>query len=84
MGVTLGGEGLALSAIKSSEDGAWLVLRCVNLTDRAASGAWTLGSAAREARESRLDETPGELVLIQDNRIAFTAPPRAIVTLLVR
>jgi alpha-mannosidase len=84
MGVALGGEGLALSAIKSSENGAWLVLRCVNLTERDAAGAWTLGSPAHEARESRLDETPGELVSIQDNRIAFTAPSRAIVTLLVR
>ncbi len=84
MGVALGGDGLALSAIKSSENGAWLVLRCVNLTERDAAGAWTLGSPAHEARASRLDETPGELVLIQDNRIAFTAPSRAIVTLLVR
>lgn len=84
MGASLEGEGLALSAIKSSEDGAWLVLRAVNLTERTVAGAWTLGSPVIEARASRLDETRGEIVLIQENRIAFTAPPRAIVTLLVR
>jgi alpha-mannosidase len=83
-GVTLEGEGLALSTVKTSEDGAWLVLRCVNLTEHVVAGAWTLGAPAREARESRLDETPGKLVGIQDNRVAFAASPRAIVTMLVR
>ena len=83
-GATLEGEGLAPSAIKTSEDGAWLVLRCVNLTERSIDGAWVLGSPPREARTSRLDETVGELVGIQDNRIAFIAAPRAIITLLVR
>ena len=62
----------------------WLVLRCVNLTERKIAGAWLLGTPVREARASRLDEMAGELVGIQDNRVAFAAPPRAIVTLLVR
>jgi alpha-mannosidase len=83
-GVTLEGAGLALSTIKTSEDGEWLVLRCTNLTERDVPGAWRLGTAIHEARASRLDETPGELVGIQDNRLPFTAAPRAIVTLLVR
>ena len=83
-GVTLEGEGLALSTIKTSEDGAWLVLRCVNLTQREISGAWTLGAPVHEARTSRLDEQPGELLGIQDDRVPFAASPRAIVTLLVR
>lgn len=83
-GVTLEGEGLALSAIKTSEDGAWLVLRCVNLTERTLAGAWTLGTPVREARASRLDETPGESVELRENRVSFVAPPRAIVTRLVR
>jgi hypothetical protein len=82
--VTLEGEGLALSAIKTSEDGAWLVLRCVNLTERTVAGAWTLGTPVREARASRLDETPGESVELRENRVSFVAPPRAIVTRLVR
>ena len=83
-GVTLSGEGLALSTIKTSDDGEWLVLRCVNLTEREVAGRWVLGSAVREARASRLDEAPGELVGFQDNVVAFAAAPRAIVTLLVR
>lgn len=83
-GVTLEGEGLAMSTIKTSEDGAWMVLRCVNLTERAVAGAWLLGSQPREARASRLDETPGELVGIQGNRVQFVAPPRAVVTMLAR
>jgi alpha-mannosidase len=83
-GVTLEGAGLALSTIKMSEDAAWLVLRCVNLTEREVAGAWTLGAPLVEARESRLDESPGKLVGIQDKRVSFVAAPRAIVTLLVR
>jgi alpha-mannosidase len=83
-GVTLEGNGLALSTIKTSEDGEWLVLRCVNLTERAVEGAWTLGIPAREARASRLDETPGDPLELRDNRVSFAASPRAIVTLLVR
>jgi len=83
-GVALEGDGLALSAIKTSEVGEWTVLRCVNLTEREVTGAWALGAPASEARASGLDERAGELVGIQDNRIPFIAPPRAIVTLLVR
>lgn len=83
-GVSLEGEGLAMSTIKTSEDGAWMVLRCVNLTERAAAGAWVLGAPVREARASRLDEMPGELVGIQGNRVSFVAPPRAILTMLAR
>ncbi|MEP7087378.1 MAG: glycosyl hydrolase-related protein [Gemmatimonadota bacterium] len=84
LGVSLTGGGLGLSAIKTSEDGAWLVLRCVNLTEREVAGSWSLGLPITEARASRLDETPGEIVLIQDNSVAFSAAPRAVVTLLVR
>jgi len=82
-GATLDGEGLAFSAIKTSEDGDWLVLRCVNLTEREITGGWTLGAPVHEARESRLDETPGKSIGIQDNRVSFVAAPRALVTILV-
>jgi alpha-mannosidase len=83
-GVTLEGDGLGLSTIKTSEDGAWMVLRCVNLTEREITGAWRFGAPVREARRSRLDERPEELLRIQDNRVPFAALPRTIVTLLVR
>jgi alpha-mannosidase len=83
-GVSLNGEGLALSSIKTSEDGAWMVLRCVNLTEHAVIGEWVLGGEVREARTSRLDETPGALVPMRDGRVPILAPPRGIVTMLVR
>lgn len=83
-GVSLEGNGLALSAIKTSEDGAWLVLRCVNFTERTLTGTWTLGIPASEARASRLDETPSDALEVRDSRVSFVAAPRAIVTLLVR
>jgi alpha-mannosidase len=82
-GVTLEGDGLAFSCAKDSDDGEWLVLRCVNLLDREVAGRWALRDTVREARASRLDETPGEpLELVRDG-IAFQAPPRAVVTILV-
>lgn len=83
-GVELQGRGLALSAIKQSENGEWLVLRCVNLLDAPVDGAWRVGSPLREVRRARLDETPIEAVSVRDRMIAFEAPPRGIVTFLVR
>ncbi|MFI5241505.1 MAG: glycoside hydrolase family 38 C-terminal domain-containing protein [Gemmatimonadales bacterium] len=83
-GVSLDGRGLSLSAIKTSEDGEWLVLRCVNLTDRAVVGDWVLGADVSEARTSRLDELPGAPIPLSGRRVPILAGPRAIVTILVR
>ncbi len=84
-GIALEGRGLACSAIADSQDGAWIVLRCVNVTDEAREGAWLLPFQVVEARASRLDETPGAaLPLSTDGKVAFSAPPRDIVTVLVR
>jgi mannosylglycerate hydrolase len=83
-GASLEGIGLALSAIKTSEDGEWLVLRCVNLTDRAVVGDWVLGADVSEARTSRLDELPGAPIPVTGRRVPILAGPRAIVTILVR
>lgn len=83
-GVALRGVGLALSAIKTSEDGAWMVLRCVNLTEHEVAGEWVLGAPLREARHARLDETPGEAIAFHDRVVKIAAAPRAIVTVLVR
>ncbi len=80
----LQGRGLVCSAVKQSEDGEWTVLRCVNVFDRAVRGGWTLGGGIREARTSRLDETPGEALAVADGSVEFEAPPRGIVTVLVR
>ena len=83
-GPELSGRGLACSAIKESEDGKWLVLRCVNLLDSAVAGAWHLPFAPRQACLARLDETIMSELVIDGRRVAFDAPPCAIVTVLVR
>ncbi|HXT15164.1 MAG TPA: glycoside hydrolase family 38 C-terminal domain-containing protein [Gemmatimonadaceae bacterium] len=84
-GVELVGPGLACSTVKESEDGGWLVLRCVNLRDDEVAGAWRLPFAASEARRARLDETiMSELVLENTDSLAFVAGPREIVTIAVR
>lgn len=82
-GVALRGTGLTCTTIKESEDGEWIVLRCVNLLDDPVEGAWRL-SGVREARLARLDETPRGALTVQDGEITFEAAPRAIVTILVR
>lgn len=83
-GVRLDGAGLAFSATRISDDDAWIVVRCVNLLDVPAHGRWAFGSRVREARLSRLDETPGEPLVIADNGVVFRADARAVVTVLVR
>jgi mannosylglycerate hydrolase len=83
-GFELEGTGLAFSAAKDSDDGEWVVLRAVNLTDEPRAGSWRLGFPLTEARLSRLDETPGDQVEVRERRVAFTAGPREIVTILAR
>ncbi len=83
-GLSLDGEGLAFSCAKESEDGVWLVLRCVNLLDRVVRGRWVVGFAITEVRMSRLDETPGDAAPARGDAVEFAAPPRGVVTVLVR
>jgi mannosylglycerate hydrolase len=82
-GAELTGDGLSWSTIKESEDGAWIVLRCVNVLDRDVTGSWH-HPAIREASLARLDETPLEGLPVRDGVVDFVAPPRGIVTILVR
>jgi alpha-mannosidase len=84
VGVELQGEGLAFSAAKESEDGAWLVLRCVNLLDEPRSGRWGFGSPITDAHVARLDETVLGKLSVNGNVVEFTAKPREVVTVLVR
>jgi alpha-mannosidase len=86
VGPELAGVGMAFSAIKQSDDGNWLVLRCVNLLDREQTGRWTLPRRIQEAKLARLDETPlsGITVIPGQSVIEFAAGPRAVVTILVR
>ena len=83
-GLELEGAGLAFSSAKESEDGAWLVLRCVNLTDASTAGRWQLPFTPTEARVARLDETPLGTVAVSGDAIDFAAAARAVVTHLVR
>jgi alpha-mannosidase len=83
-GVELVGDGLTFSALKESEDGEWIVARCVNVLDEPVNGLWRFGVHVREARYARLDETPLELLEVTAHGITFTAGPRAIVTVLAR
>jgi alpha-mannosidase len=83
-GVSLEGDGLTFSACKESEDGEWLVLRCVNLSEREVEGRWRLGFGAREARLGRFDETPGAALPIREGAVEFRAGVRSVVTVLVR
>jgi alpha-mannosidase len=84
MGVALEGAGLAFSCVKESETGDAIVLRCVNLLDQEVAGSWRLPRATREAHMARLDETPVTPIEARGERIHFIAPPRGIVTILVR
>lgn len=83
-GVELTGQGLGFSALKESENGEWLVFRCVNLREDHVAGTWRVAFDIREAKLARLDETPlGDLVF-DGREIRFGAGPRAIVTILAR
>jgi alpha-mannosidase len=83
-GVELHGIGLAYSALKESEDGEWLVLRCVNLREEPVDAWWRLPFDVVDARLARLDETIVEHVAASGRQVTFRAPPRGIVTILVR
>lgn len=83
VGVELQGVGLGVSAIKESEDGRRLVLRCINLLDEPVAGSWCLPFDVLEAHRARLDETMIEALTSVDRVISFEAKPRELVTILV-
>ena len=83
-GLDLEGDGLAFSAAMPAREEGWIVLRCVNRFDSDVSGRWRAQRTIAEAKLARLDETPIEPIAVQGDAVAFTAPPHAIVTLLVR
>ncbi len=83
-GATLEGDGLATSAIKESESDNWLVLRCVNLLESPVHGRWRLPRPVTEAHRARIDETPIEALPVDGQSVSFVAPPRDVITILVR
>ncbi len=82
-GLALEGEGLTFSALKESDDGNYVVARCVNITDAEVHGAWVLPRAPGSAHVSRLDETPIAPLPTRGNRISIIVPPHGIHTVLV-
>jgi alpha-mannosidase len=84
VGAELEGKGLAFSTLKESEDGEWTVARCVNLLDESVTGCWRFGVPIREARFSRLDETPLDALGTDGATARFVVPPRGVATILVR
>ena len=83
-GLELHGDGLVFSAAMPAQRDGWIVLRCVNRRDRAAQGEWRLSHAVEEAVLARLDETPGEPLVVANGIVRFNAAPHEIVTVLVR
>lgn len=83
-GVELIGECLTFCALKESEDGQYLVLRCVNVGDATVAGRWRLPFDVHDTKLARLDETILTDLPSEGREVRFDAPPRAVVTLLVR
>ena len=83
-GAELHGAGLAFSALKDAENGECLIARCVNLLDEPVDGAWRFGFSIREAVHAQLDETPLRSLSIDGDLVPFRAPPRGVVTILIR
>ena len=83
-GFQLTGTGLAFSAAKESEDGVWVVLRCVNLLDEDVNGEWCVPFDIVEARLARLDETLIAELEVIGRTVTFHAKPHAIITVLAR
>ena len=80
----LAGEGLVLGAVMPAREPGWVVLRCVNRRDTEVHGRWRTTRRIVQAALARLDETRVEPLVPDDAGVAFVAPPRAIVTLVVR
>lgn len=81
-GIVLEGEGLTFSTLKESDDGNYVVARCVNMTDGEVHGAWVLTRAPGSVHVSRLDETPIAPLPMRGNRIPIIVPPHGIHTVL--
>jgi hypothetical protein len=83
-GVELSGDGLAFSSCKPSDQGQWMVLRCVNLTDEERTGVWHLPWSPSEVRHAMMNETPGAGIVPDGNTIRVAVAGRGVSTILVR
>jgi alpha-mannosidase len=83
-GLELIGAGLAFSAAMPAREPGWVVLRCVNRRDAEVHGAWRAARPIAEASLARIDETPLSALAVEHDVVRFSAPSRAVVTVLVR
>ena len=81
-GLELHGDGLVFSAAAPARREGWIVLRCVNQSDGAATGEWRLARGVAEAWRARLDETPLGALVVRNGVIHFEATPGEVVTIL--
>lgn len=71
------------SALKRSESGAGLVLRVFNTGPEPREGTITLGFPVKAASLARLDETPGEPVVLDGDRLSLSLRGFGIATFLL-
>ncbi|MDB5097042.1 MAG: glycoside hydrolase, family 38 [Cyanobacteria bacterium RYN_339] len=71
------------SALKRSETGTALVLRVFNGSAEAKPGTLKLGFPVRAVHRARLDETPGEELVYDEDGLALTLAPAEIATFLI-
>ena len=69
-----------ISAVKPAEDGAGIVVRLFNPTDKAQPVSIKLHPGLRKARRCGMDETPGKPVAIAAGVLKDRIPPRKIVS----
>ena len=80
----LAGDGLVPGAVMPAREPGWVVLRCVNRREAEIRGRWRSSRRIAEAALARLDETRLAQIVPDESGVAFVAPPRSLVTLLVR
>ena len=83
-GIELSGDGLAFSSCKPSDQGAWMVLRCINHTDEERTAVWQLSWPPSAVHHATMDETPGAGIVPDGNAIRVAVAGRSVSTILVR
>jgi len=66
--IELASDGLVFSGIKPSEDGAALIVRLYNPTERTVGGTLAMRMPVRKAEEVRMDETPVRELAVEGGR----------------
>jgi alpha-mannosidase len=84
VGIALEGAGLVFTSLKPAETGSGMVLRCYNSRMAPVAGRWRFQGGVESADLLRADETVVErMALAGSDTVAFVAPSRGMVTILV-